>query len=167
MKRAIAMGAAMFCVTAPSVLQGQGTKSVAPSTSTYEQRRMEMSLFRGTNALRQLAKLHGGSYTYEEPAQRGWLQYHIADLTQESQTIVIGAPGLSKAVLSSDGNRVETEYQVRVEKTLKGSVRPGDIFTVRLPGGKYAFNDGSAAELQTPEFQRILIRNRYLLCSRL
>jgi hypothetical protein len=98
----------------------------------------------------------GGSSFFEYPT--------LHDLAKHSHTIVTGTAITNVCQLSADGRDVYTAYSFRVDEKIKGSgIHPGDMITVDLPGGRVSFPDGSTAQINTPQFPRMVNGNRYVL----
>jgi hypothetical protein len=92
-----------------------------------------------------------------------WASFNLETLTKSSAAVVVGVPERSKGELSPNGDMVMTTYDVKVEETLKGPLGVDVIFKVALPGGRVDFDDGTSAEIQTPEFERMVEGKKYLL----
>jgi hypothetical protein len=89
---------------------------------------------------------------------------NVRALAKESRTIVIGSAVTNVCKLADDGRDIYTSYTFRIEERIKGAnLRPGDTVTVDLPGGRVSFPDGSTAQINTPQFPRIINGNRYVL----
>ena len=92
----------------------------------------------------------------------GWAKYDLEGLTHKSSLIVIGTPILSTSKLSDSGQQILTEHQVRVEQTVKGTLPPNHVITVTVIGGKIAFEDGTTAEIRTPDLGPISTGKTYI-----
>src|SRR5262249_8054254 len=75
-------------------------------------------------------------------------------------------PILNTSKLSDSGQQILTEHQVRVEQTLKGAVQPNHVITVTVVGGKVSFEDGTTAEIRTPDLGSINKGKTYIFCLR-
>jgi len=65
--------------------------------------------------------------------------------------------------LTESGLNILTEYEIVVQDTIKGDVIPGSVIIVNLPGGRVDFEDGTSAELKTPNFEHVKPGNTYTL----
>lgn len=65
--------------------------------------------------------------------------------------------------VSVGGMSLVTDYQIRVNETLDGNARSGEIITLRLPGGRVAFEDGSVAEISIDGFRGLEPAREYVL----
>lgn len=118
----------------------------------------------GGGTLHEAAIASGGTYIAAMTTNNGWLAFDdLKDLTRVSKIVVIGTPVENVARVSSDGKAVSTYYQIRVERRLKGKFGEGDTLRVALPGGKVRFDDGTTAQINTPDFPKMINGNRYLL----
>lgn len=71
-------------------------------------------------------------------------------LTDNSRLIVIGEIRGGRGWLSEPGDTITTDYDVAVERVLKGPAKAGDHVTVSVLGGRVAFEGGSWAQIDTP-----------------
>ena len=62
--------------------------------------------------------------------------------------VAIPGPGMQPTKRSS--RRAATDYDVAIERTLKGNVKPGERPTVSVLGGRVRFPDGSWRRLTPP-----------------
>jgi hypothetical protein len=92
----------------------------------------------------------------------GWAKYNLEDLSKHSSTIIVGTPVFSSSQLSPSGEMIFTEHQVRVEQTLKGKVQPSGVVRLTVLGGKVTFEDGSSAEIKTPDQGPIEVGKTYI-----
>jgi hypothetical protein len=93
----------------------------------------------------------------------GWTKFDLEALGENSTTIIVGTPLLSASRLSESGEHIFTDHSVRVEQTLKGSVKPNQVIRLTVLGGKVIFDDGSSAEIQTSDLGPIEIGKTYVL----
>lgn len=87
----------------------------------------------------------------------------LADLNNNSNTVVIGIPQDNHTQLSADGKTITIDYKMRVEYVYKGALQKGDLITVSLPGGMWKFDDGSTAEVRTPWLKKMQEGKAYAL----
>ena len=92
-----------------------------------------------------------------------WMKYDLESLTKNSVGIIIGVPVSNASQLTADGQFITTEYQVKVRESIKGSFLPDEIVRVSLPGGKVVFEDGTSAEIKTPDLERMESGKTYTL----
>ena len=92
-----------------------------------------------------------------------WSSFDIEALTKHSAAVVVGTPTQGESQLSADGQLITTNYEVAVQEVIKGNITQGDTIKVSLPGGKVEFEDGTSAELITPDFERMTNNKSYVL----
>jgi len=71
-------------------------------------------------------------------------------LVENSRLIVVGQIRKNRGWLNKPGDLITTDYEVAIERTLKGSVKPGDRITMSVLGGRVGFPGGSWAQVDTP-----------------
>jgi hypothetical protein len=91
------------------------------------------------------------------------LKYDIESLAAHSGNIIIGSPIDDAAHLSADGQMITTWYRIRIVQAMKGKLQPDETVTVSLPGGKFVFEDGTSAEIKTPDLERLQNGQTYIL----
>lgn len=91
------------------------------------------------------------------------LSFGIGELTKNSEAVIIGVPVKNICELTPDGQLVTTNYDVVVQEVLKGDIYPGSTIKVALVGGKFTFEDGTTAEVQTPNFEKMVNGRTYTL----
>lgn len=111
---------------------------------------------------REAARLKGHVVTQVDPTW-DWAGFDLETLTKSSAAVVVGEAGEGKGQLSHDGRLVTTDYDVMVTKPLKGNFREGNIIKVSMLGGNITFEDGTSAEVQTPDFEKMVTGRKYLL----
>ncbi len=111
---------------------------------------------------REAAKIKG-HYVGTTDANWDWASFNLEALTKGSVAVVIGVPESSKGQLNPNGEMIMTQFDVRVKETIKGTLAEGSVFKVALPGGRVDFEDGTSAEILTPDFERMLEGRKYLL----
>lgn len=114
--------------------------------------------------LREAAKLKGHYVGSQQTS--GWVKHDLESLTQHSLAIIVGTPILASSNLAGDGDRIVTEYKIKVDQLLKGTLKEGALINIVVPGGKVAFEDGTSAEIVTPDLGPIKIKNRYVFFLR-
>jgi hypothetical protein len=92
-----------------------------------------------------------------------WLKFDLETLTKNSAGVVVGTPVGHGSQLTPSGNLITTTYKIKVQQALKGSVPPSDMIDVVLPGGKVVFEDGTSAELLTPDLKQMESGKTYIL----
>lgn len=92
-----------------------------------------------------------------------WGLFNIEKLTKNSEAIIVGVPANNRCKLSTDGQLITTDYDVVVQEVLKGNIQQGSTIKVSLPGGKVKFEDGTTAEIETPNFMKMVNGRTYAL----
>ena len=138
------------------------TKNGKTQTTKTQKKDSSRELVEATRngGLREAARIKKNFVSSERTS--GWAKYDLDGLTQNSSVIVIGTPTLSTSKLSDSGQQILTEHQVRVEQTLKGTAEPGHVLTVTVIGGKVTFEDGTTAEIRTPDLGPINTGKTYV-----
>jgi hypothetical protein len=103
-------------------------------------------------SLRQKAKVNGHVTATANP--RNLHRYEeLASLKRDSASVVIGTvSSQASTLLPPNENIIVTDYQVTVVDVLKSDVKPGQTISVRAPGGRVQFEDGSLAEVNLPDY---------------
>lgn len=114
--------------------------------------------------LREAAKLKRVYVVSERTS--GWAKYDLEGLTSASSAIIIARPLTTSSRLSASGDRVITEHEVKIERVLKGNLKESASINLVVPGGKVTFEDGSSAEIQTPDLGQITEEKRYVFFLR-
>jgi hypothetical protein len=141
---------------------GKGQETEPQKKAASERQQIVEALRRGD--LREAARIKGAYVGDFNPYV--WLKYDLEGLTQRSSAIVIGTPTENGSRLHSSGPWVETDYQLKIQRVLKGTVLQGSDIRVSLPGGRVVFEDGTSAETKTPNFERMKSGRTYLLFLR-
>lgn len=123
---------------------------------------MQLRAVPDNRPLKEKAKASGHASEIQPPRSAP-VYADLADLVNHSSAVVIGVPQQNRSVLSTDGRSISLDYTVRLEYVYKGKLQPGDIITVRLPGGRVKFDDGSVAEVMTPWFKKMQNGKTYTL----
>lgn len=114
--------------------------------------------------LREVARIKG---KYVARIDTGsWIKYDIEGLTKNSYAIVIGTPLTHSSRLTADGESIVTEYELRVDETVKGNLYQTQTTKVEIPGGKVVFEDGSTAEIEPADLLPMEKGKTYLLFLR-
>lgn len=92
-----------------------------------------------------------------------FLKYDLESLAAHSSNIIIGSLIDSSSHLSPDGPLITTWYRIKILQSLKGKLLSGETITTSLPGGKVVFEDGTSAEIKTPDFDGIQNDQTYVL----
>lgn len=105
-----------------------------------------------TESLREKAKLNGSYSISARP--KPMRRYNDGKtLAQASSFIVVATVESSNAqLLSRAENFIVTHFQIKVSNVLKGSQQPNQVLTLRVPGGRVQFEDGTSAEVKMPDF---------------
>lgn len=109
--------------------------------------------------LREAAKMKGHYVGTTRTA--GWMKYDIESLVSSSSVVIIGTPFLSSSNLAGT-DRIETEFKARVDRILKGELNDERFVNVIVPGGKVRFEDGTSAEIKTPDLGPIELNQKYV-----
>lgn len=97
----------------------------------------------------------------DEPEWRESVSLQV--LGRESDAIIIGKPirGVSKQ--SANGQQVTTDYDVRIQESIRGDFQPNATITVSLPGGLIRQADGTLLEVRTPRVRKMTPGKIYAL----
>jgi hypothetical protein len=159
-KQASLIGIALVVLTGGFLLVKNAEMQSLTKQGSQEPDPVMLALRKG--GLREAAKLKGHYVGIERTSD--WGKYSLNSLTQASSYIVVGSPILSSAkVVGTDKDRIVTEHLVRVDQLLKGKLHENTLITVAIPGGKVTFEDGTSAEIKTPDFGPIEEFGNYVL----
>lgn len=114
--------------------------------------------------LREAARIKGHYVSTERTT--GWMKYELESLTQNSSDVIIGTPMVGSCNLLGSGDGIVTAYSVRIDQTLKGKSNEKRLVTLEVPGGKVTFDDGTSAEIKTPDLGPIEEHQSYLMFLR-
>lgn len=128
--------------------------------SNVSRRQAEIEAVR-RGGLREAARISGRYETVLRTSQ--WGKYDLDSLTSHSSNVVIGTPLASAAYLSQDGDNITTDYRFKVVTSLKGSLQSEEIVVISLPGGKVVFEDGTSAEVKTPDLEGMTTGDTYVV----
>lgn len=136
-----------------------GTPAKRRQPTPFEER----TFMRSPGGLARLASV-AGDYVYVV-LRESVVDPKLAFLASASPLILVGTlESAGQSWLSTNGNRIFTDYVFRPDLVIKGSVS-GDI-TVSMDGGKVAFPNGTTATLSTIEWESLKVEDRYLLFLR-
>ena len=93
----------------------------------------------------------------------GWAKYDLESLTSHSAAVIMGTPLDSSSNLTKNGERIITEYKMKVNRIFKGQLEENGLIRVIVPGGKVSFEDGTSAEILTPDLGPIAKNQTYVL----
>ena len=111
-----------------------------------ETRKKEVAAMRGAGGLKEAAAVTGHYRGTEAPYFEGDAK-SLEELTEQALLVIVGAIQSNRSWLEASGKRIVTDYQVVVERGLKGHAKEGDVVTVSFPAGRVSFSDGSIAEM--------------------
>ena len=99
-----------------------------------------------------MAKLNGGEFAIDENVDLAWRARpkNLDDLVRAAPVIVLGTVQSAAPRITQRGRSIETVYEVAITATLRGRER--STITVRAPGGRMEFPDGTVGEVRTPGF---------------
>lgn len=89
----------------------------------------------------------------------------VAFLVQHSPLIIVGRVLSNRTWLNARGDLITTDYQVLVDRALKGPSQAGTI-TMSVAGGKIVFEDGSWAEVHIRDMLLPVNGEQYILFLR-
>lgn len=90
----------------------------------------------------------------------------IRDLAANSPDIVIGQVLGRRGHLAADGRSVRTDVVLKVQQTVRGGSRPGQLITIAIPGGSFRFSDGTKARQYLEYYRPVRDQERYLFFLR-
>lgn len=151
-----AVAAVLFALSSTPITSSKSQNQ----TDRDEQKKMTEAIRRG--GYREAAKIKGHYVGTVDPYW-DWASFNLETLTKSSAAVVIGVPERSKGQLDSNGEMIVTQFDVRVKETIKGTHAENSVIKVALLGGRVDFEDGTSAELRTPDFEPMLEGRNYLL----
>lgn len=92
-----------------------------------------------------------------------FLKYDLESLAAHSGNIIIGSPIDNTAHLIANGQLITTWYRIKIMQAMKGKLQPHETVTISLPGGKLTFDDGTSAEIRTPDLEGMQTDQKYVL----
>lgn len=141
-----------FVVTALLAVIGASnsrSQNPAETQSPNEQAQIVDALRRG--GIREAARIKG---KYVSTKRTSWdvVFADIEALTSHSRSVILAMPTESSSRVSPAGDTILTDFKVNVLDVLKGKVQPGGSLVVTTIGGFVRFEDGTSAEVKTPDF---------------
>ena len=123
---------------------------VAQTPRTQEEHTQLVEAVR-RGGLHEAAKIKG-TYTVVMSPHWDAVFADVESLTSHSDAVIVGIPNKGTAHVSSQGDSIFTDYEVTVLQVLKGNPRQ-DSMIVSALGGLVRFEDGTTAEVVTPDFK--------------
>lgn len=151
---------AVICLAVLAIALVRGVRSQGSQNSAEAQERALIEAVR-RGGLREAAKLKGRYVASINTSH--WLKFDLESLTKNSAAVIIGRPLSSVSRLTPDGEQITTEYQININEVLKGNLTANEKISLSLPGGIVVFEDGTSAEVKTPDEERIENGKTYLL----
>lgn len=150
----------VLCLIFANVFTGVTQSQPQKSREKSESQKVIEAIRRG--GYREAARLRGHYVGTADP-NWDWANFNLEELTKTSAAVIVGVPQTSIAQLSPTGDQITTNYKVKVENVLKGNLAANNIVEVSMLGGRVEFEDGTSAEIQTPDFERMQNGRRYIL----
>ncbi len=104
-----------------------------------------------TGGLRAAAAASGGEFA-TTTEWIGEVAYTLESLVHSSEVVLVGELIQNRAHLSASGEYITTDYRMRVQRSVKGGVKPQSEVIFQVMGGTVVFEDGSSAVIRTPGF---------------
>ncbi|MDX6497671.1 MAG: hypothetical protein QOG23_931 [Blastocatellia bacterium] len=92
-----------------------------------------------------------------------FLKYDLDSLAAHSGNIIVGSPIDYTTHLIANGQLITTWHRIKILQALKGKLQPDETVTISLPGGKLTFDDGTSAEIKTPDLEGMQTDQKYVL----
>ena len=155
----------LFLLAAMTLLFALSSTPISSSqsqnqTDRDEQKKMTEAIRHG--GYREAARIKGHYVGTVDPYW-DWASFDLETLTKNSAAVVIGIPEKSKGQLDSNGQMIVTQFDVRVKGVMKGALAENSVVKVALLGGRVDSEEGTSAELQTPESEPMLEGRKYLM----
>lgn len=99
------------------------------------------------------ASKNGGRLVEQFKADRSSAYPNLQEIARRSNAIVIGRAIANRSRLTADGKTVTTDFSIAVQEVIKGTLRPGSVVVVSLPGGPHRFDDGATAFLYAANYR--------------
>jgi hypothetical protein len=147
-------------LTGLALIFGKGATTQSLSTQKRESSDQLTNAIR-TGGLREGARIKKQFVSTESTT--GWAKYDLESLTSHSAAVIMGTPLNSSSSLTKNGERITTEYQIKVSRIFKGQLQENGLIRVSVPGGKVIFEDGTSAEILTPDLGAITKNQTYVL----
>ena len=161
-RNTILVGVVIIAMTVLAVAVTRQSSTQNPQNQTDDHKKVVEAIRRG--GLREAARIKGHYVGITDP-NWDWANFTLEALTQNSVGIVVGTPEHATSELSSSGDSINTHFLFRISEVVKGGPRfsAGEAVFVAVPGGKLDFDDGTSAEVQTPNFESMALGKQYLL----
>jgi len=127
------------------------SQSQEPQTPRTQEEHAQLVEAVRRGGLREAAKIKGAYVVVMNPHWDAVFA-DVESLTSHSDMVIIGIPNKRTARVSSEGDSIFTDYEVTVLQVLKGN-RRHDSMIVSTLGGLVRFEDGTTAEVVTPDFK--------------
>lgn len=116
--------------------------------------RQETAMALREGGLHAAAKAAGGFYNLVMPGSPDIVVPDLTTLARVSDDVVIGEILSNESHLGPEGRYITTDYKVRVDEVLMGSLRNRDEIVLSVLGGRVEFGDGTAAQVSTTQFDK-------------
>lgn len=150
----------VLCLVFANVFTGVIQSQPQQPREKNEAQKLVEALRRG--GYREAARLKGHYVGTEDPTW-DWANFNLEELTKTSAAVIVGVPQTNVAQLSPTGDALTTNYKVKVENVIKGNLAATNVVEVSMLGGRVEFEDGTSAEILTPNFERMQNGKRYIL----
>jgi hypothetical protein len=150
----------VFTVTGMAFIFGKGAATQSLSAQKPEGPDQVVTAVR-KGGLREGARIKKRFVSSESTT--GWAKYDLESLTSHSSVVIMGTPQDGSSNLTANGERIVTEYRVKVSRTFKGQLQENELVRLIVPGGKVVFEDGTSAEILTPDLGPITKNQTYIL----
>jgi len=149
----------VFMLTGLALLLGKGAASKSLSAQKREGPDEVVTAVR-KGGLREGARIKKRFVSSESTT--GWAKYDLESLTSHSSVVIMGTPLNSSSSLTANGERITTEYKVKVSRIFKGQLQENGLIRLIVPGGKVIFEDRTSAEILTPDLGPITKDRTYI-----
>lgn len=143
----------------PAAAGGAQRSSRRPPT------RPEIERLRREQGIKAVAKLLGRyeSAARVERVEKDIMALDLPSVADRSDLIIRGVVVGRTSSVSEDGAWLVTDHEIQVNELFDGVGTPGEIISLRLPGGRVQFEDGSVAEIPIDEFRGMELGPEYVL----
>jgi hypothetical protein len=86
----------------------------------------------------------------------------IESMGSASTTVILGTVESQNATLTQGDRFIVTDFQVRPTRVMKGFLTLDRSITIRVGGGRVQFDDGTSAEIVTPEVTAPQVGKKYV-----
>src|SRR5215217_137293 len=149
----------VFTLTGLALIFGKGAATQSLSAQKREGPDQVVTAVR-KGGLREGARIKKRFVSSESTT--GWAKYDLESLTSHSSVVIMGTPLDSASSLTANGERITTEYKVNVSRIFKGQLQENGLIRLIVPGGKVIFEDGTSAEILTPDLGPITKNQSYI-----